>query len=204
MVACPRSQIRIRSRETELTSLLQELTCREEMVSDERGVLHTQIDALRRELVDRLRDEGNVVISGSDFLDPGSAGVREPRNPSPQNSDGIAIRVPPAPDIGQTRHHRAIRRVGRSAEVAPAESPRQSRGLSFSYRRRQLSDWRPSERSRAQGERSQGVADEALRDARTAVVSPAPGTQTARRLARVLVTRNASPYSTATITSRKR
>ena len=85
----------------ELTSLLQELTSREEVVSDERRVLHTQIDALRRELVDRLRDEGNVVISGSDFLDPGSAGVREPRNPSPQNSsDGIAIPVPPAPDIG--------------------------------------------------------------------------------------------------------
>jgi chaperonin cofactor prefoldin len=48
----------------ELTSLLQELTNREEMVSDERRVLHTQIDALRRELADRLRDEGNVVISG--------------------------------------------------------------------------------------------------------------------------------------------
>jgi hypothetical protein len=83
-----------------LTSLLQELTSSEEMVSDERRVLYTQIDALRRELVDRLRDEG-VVISGSDFLDPGSAGVREPRNPSPQNSsDGIAIPVPPAPDVG--------------------------------------------------------------------------------------------------------
>jgi hypothetical protein len=39
---------------------------------------------------------------------------------------------------GQTGHHRAIRRVGRSAEIARAESPRQSRGLSFSYRRRQL------------------------------------------------------------------
>jgi hypothetical protein len=55
-------------------------------------VVHAQIDALRRELVDRLRDEGNVVISGSDFLDPGSAGVREPRNPSPRSgSDGIAL-----------------------------------------------------------------------------------------------------------------
>ena len=85
----------------ELTSLLQDLTSREEVVSDERRVLHAQIDALRRELVDRLRDEGNVVISGSDFLDPGSAGVREPRNPGPQNvSDGIALPEPPAPDIG--------------------------------------------------------------------------------------------------------
>ena len=43
----------------------------------------------------------NVVISGSDFLHPGSAGVREPRNPSPQNSsDSIAIPEPPAPDVG--------------------------------------------------------------------------------------------------------
>jgi hypothetical protein len=85
----------------ELTSLLQELTSREEVVSDERRVLHAQIDALRQELVDRLRDEGNVVISGSDFLDPGSAGVREPGNPSPQSgSDGIALPEPPAPDIG--------------------------------------------------------------------------------------------------------
>jgi len=85
----------------ELTSLLQELTSREEVVSDERRVLHAQIDALRRELVDRLRDEGNVVISGSDFLDPGAAGVREPRNPSPENgSDGTAPPEPPAPDTG--------------------------------------------------------------------------------------------------------
>lgn len=85
----------------ELTYRLQELTSREELVSDARRGLHTQIEALRRELVDRLRDEGNVVISGSDFLDPGSAGVREPRNTSPQNSsDGIAIPEPPAPDIG--------------------------------------------------------------------------------------------------------
>lgn len=67
----------------ELTSLLQELTSREEVVSDERRSLHTQIDALRQELVARLSAEGNVVIDGSDFLDPGSAGVREPRDPSP-------------------------------------------------------------------------------------------------------------------------
>jgi hypothetical protein len=85
----------------ELASLLQELTSREEVVWDERRVLHAQIDVLDQELVDRLRDEGNVVISGSDFLDPGSAGVREPRNPNPQNdSDGIALPEPPAPDMG--------------------------------------------------------------------------------------------------------
>jgi hypothetical protein len=69
----------------ELTSLLKELTSREQAVSDERRTLHAQIDALRRELVDRLRDEGNTVICGSDFLDPGSTGVREPRNPRPEN-----------------------------------------------------------------------------------------------------------------------
>ncbi len=84
----------------ELTSLLKELTSREQAVSDERRTLHAQIDALRRELVDRLRDEGNAVISGSDFLDPGSAGVREPRNPRPEDgSDGIALSEPPRPDV---------------------------------------------------------------------------------------------------------
>jgi hypothetical protein len=65
----------------DLMSLLKELTSREQALSDERRTLHAQIDALRRELVDRLRDEGSTVIFGPDFLDPGSAGVREPRNP---------------------------------------------------------------------------------------------------------------------------
>ena len=84
----------------ELTSLLKDLTTREQAVSDERRTLHAQIDALRRELVDRLRDEGKVVISGSDFLDPGSAGVREPRNPRPEEgSDGIALSESPEPDV---------------------------------------------------------------------------------------------------------
>ncbi|MGZ4286891.1 MAG: RsiG family protein [Solirubrobacteraceae bacterium] len=50
----------------ELTALLTKLTSREQVVSDERRTLHTQIDALRRELVDRLRDEGNTVIFGPD------------------------------------------------------------------------------------------------------------------------------------------
>ena len=54
----------------ELTSLLKELTSKEQVVSDERRTLHAQIDALRRELVDRLRDEGNTVISGADFSTP--------------------------------------------------------------------------------------------------------------------------------------
>ena len=82
----------------ELTSRLKELVSREQAVSDERRSLHAQIDALRRELVDRLRDEGNTVICGADFLDPGSAGVREPRNPRPEHgSDAIALSEPPEP-----------------------------------------------------------------------------------------------------------
>ena len=67
----------------ELTALLARLTSREQVVSEERRSLHAQIDALRRELVDRLRDEGNTVIFGPDVVDPGSAGTREPRGPRP-------------------------------------------------------------------------------------------------------------------------
>lgn len=82
----------------EQTVLLRELTTREQAVSDERRALHAQIDALRQELVNRLREEGEVVISGSDFFDPGSAGVREPRSPRPQTgADRIAL-PQPAPD----------------------------------------------------------------------------------------------------------
>jgi hypothetical protein len=84
----------------ELTSLLKELTSREEAISEERRTLHAQIGVLRRELVDRLRDEGDTVICGADFLDPGSAGVREPPNPRPEKgSDGIALAKPPDPDV---------------------------------------------------------------------------------------------------------
>jgi hypothetical protein len=72
----------------ELTSLLQELTSREEAVSDERRVLHTQIDALRKELVDRLRDEGNVVISGSDS-------IALPEPPAPDTQPEAPPRDPP-------------------------------------------------------------------------------------------------------------
>ncbi len=73
----------------ELTALMLKLTTREQVVSEERQALHAQIDALRKELVNRLREEGGVVISGSDFLDPGSAGVRGPRTPRPKTgADG--------------------------------------------------------------------------------------------------------------------
>lgn len=85
----------------ELTALLKELTSKEQAVSDERRTLHTQIDALRREVVERLRDEGHTVIFGPDFLDPGSAGIRKPLDPRPENgSDGIASPPePPEPDV---------------------------------------------------------------------------------------------------------
>lgn len=90
----------------ELTTLLRELTTREQAVSDERQTLHAHIDDLRRELVNRLREEGDVVIAGSDFLDPGSVGVREPRSPRPQaGSDGIALSKP-APDHEPDRPRR--------------------------------------------------------------------------------------------------
>jgi hypothetical protein len=83
----------------ELKSRIKELISREQEVSDTRRVLHAQIDALRGELVDRLREEGNDIISGSDILGPGATGVREPRNPRPQQgSDGIALSEPPDSD----------------------------------------------------------------------------------------------------------
>jgi hypothetical protein len=85
----------------ELKSLITELVSREQDVSNHRGLLHAQIDALRGELVNRLREEGEVVIFGPDTLGPGAAGVREPRTPRPQQgSDGVALPEPaePGPD----------------------------------------------------------------------------------------------------------
>lgn len=55
----------------ELKRLLNELISREQEVSSTRQVLHAQIDALRRELVDRLRDDGREVILGPDVLGSG-------------------------------------------------------------------------------------------------------------------------------------
>jgi hypothetical protein len=84
----------------ELTVSLKELTERERAVSDERRDLQARIDTLRSELVNRLRDEGKTVISGTDFLDPGPAGVREPRRPTPHSGlDAVALPQPEAPDV---------------------------------------------------------------------------------------------------------
>jgi hypothetical protein len=56
----------------ELKRVLKGLISREQEVSSTRQVLHAQIDALRRELVDRLRNEGSdVVIFGPDVLGSG-------------------------------------------------------------------------------------------------------------------------------------
>jgi hypothetical protein len=83
----------------QIKSLIGQLVDREQIVSEERRLLHAQIDSLRKELVDRLRRDGDVVISGADFLDSGSAGVREPRRPSPQSgSDGVGLPEPPVPE----------------------------------------------------------------------------------------------------------
>lgn len=81
----------------ELTSLIEELIGREQAVSEERQALHGHIDALRAELVVRLRDEGTTVISGADVFGPeGPAGVREPRDPRPTTGSGtIALPEPP-------------------------------------------------------------------------------------------------------------
>jgi hypothetical protein len=81
-----------------LKLLLAQLIRREQELSYRRQVLHAKIDALRRELVDRLRDEGkDAVIFGPDALGPGTSGVREPRRPRPhRGSDGVALPEPPS------------------------------------------------------------------------------------------------------------
>lgn len=88
----------------ELKLLIQELISREQEVSDTRQGLHAQIDALRGELVDRLRNEGKDVIFGPDTLGPGTSGVREPITPRPhQGADGIALPEPRDADVGPNR-----------------------------------------------------------------------------------------------------
>ena len=55
----------------ELASRLRVLTRQESDLSGERRVLHAQIDALRVELVARMRADGQNIISGADVIDPG-------------------------------------------------------------------------------------------------------------------------------------
>lgn len=50
----------------ELKAVLVDLMGREGDASDMRRTLHAQIDALRRELVQRMREQGQEVISGAD------------------------------------------------------------------------------------------------------------------------------------------
>ena len=81
---------------------LHRLTEEESTVSARRHSLHSEIDALRRELVDRLREEGGDVIAGDDPLGPDPSGSREPHRPTPRiDSDGAAL-VEPASDEPST------------------------------------------------------------------------------------------------------
>lgn len=84
----------------ELKLRLKELISREQEVSNTRRALHAQIDTLRRELVDRLRNEGKDVIFGPDTLGPGTSGVREPLTPRPQRgSEGAELPEPLDSDV---------------------------------------------------------------------------------------------------------
>ncbi|MFZ1993279.1 MAG: hypothetical protein WAU75_04155 [Solirubrobacteraceae bacterium] len=84
----------------ELKLLIQQLISREQEVSDTGQALRAQIDTLRGELVDRLRNEGTDVIFGPDTLGPGTSGVREPITPRPhQGADGIALPEPRDTDV---------------------------------------------------------------------------------------------------------
>jgi hypothetical protein len=50
----------------QITTRLNELTREEQQISQARRGLHNEIDALRRELVDRLRREGKTIIAGEE------------------------------------------------------------------------------------------------------------------------------------------
>jgi hypothetical protein len=50
----------------QITTRLDELTRKEHQVSQARRGLHDEIDAVRRELVDRLRREDKTIIAGDE------------------------------------------------------------------------------------------------------------------------------------------
>lgn len=50
----------------QITTRLSELTREEQQISQARQGLHDEIDALRRELVDRLRREGKTISAGDE------------------------------------------------------------------------------------------------------------------------------------------
>jgi hypothetical protein len=50
----------------QITTRLDELISREQHISEVRRGLHDEIDALRREFVDRLRREGGTIIAGDE------------------------------------------------------------------------------------------------------------------------------------------
>jgi hypothetical protein len=86
----------------EIKDRLRVLTEQEQVVSARRGVVHREIDALRRELIDRLRDDGQQIITGEDFSGPGPAGSREPRRPLPGAGSGAAHADPGHDDSGDS------------------------------------------------------------------------------------------------------
>jgi hypothetical protein len=83
----------------ELRSLLKRLTTRESAVSDERRALHAQIDALRHELVGRLRTDGQIVISGAEVVGPDASRVQELRDTTPAKGADRGV-VPAGSDRG--------------------------------------------------------------------------------------------------------
>ncbi len=100
---------------------LHRLTEEESTVSARRQTLHSEIDALRRELVDRLRDEGGDVIAGDDPLGPDPSGGRAPNRPMPRTDSGGAALVEPASDeLPPSPLTRSIRRNA-SAWMRPCE-----------------------------------------------------------------------------------
>ena len=85
----------------ELKELIDNLTAEEQEVSYRRRILHGQIDILRAELVNRLRDnrpESEALVKGDDVqrLSEILAGRSEPRPSRPPKGQPVAIHCPGA------------------------------------------------------------------------------------------------------------
>jgi hypothetical protein len=79
----------------QLKARIRDAVERETRLSAARSELHSEIDALREELVRRLRADGTTVIRGADVDDDsGLSGVREPRSPEPESDPDGALAEP--------------------------------------------------------------------------------------------------------------